>query len=91
MTGFDYIYASSQQMIDLLSFSNIQGLGIVYLIVGMIFIIWMVWFIVPYIDTMLKSRKEANEALKKRQLMNKIVLQKNLEDIIAKELERGKK
>ncbi|MBS9775184.1 hypothetical protein KGV52_00560 [Candidatus Gracilibacteria bacterium] len=91
MTGFDYIYASSQQMIDLLSFSNIQGLGIVYLIVGMIFIIGMVWFIVPYIDTMLKSRKEANEALKKRQLMNKIVLQKNLEDIIAKELERGKK
>lgn len=88
MTGFDYTYTSSKSMLELMSIANLSVWGIAYLIVWIIFIFGMVFYLVPHIDTWLKTRKQTAEKKRKKQLMNKIVLQKNLEDVIAKELKK---
>ncbi|MDD3793820.1 MAG: hypothetical protein PHI37_03345 [Candidatus Gracilibacteria bacterium] len=59
---------------------------IIVLIIGILFIISTIFYVFPIIKIYLNYKSTLKEKNKKRDLIRKIALQKDLEDKIAKEI-----
>ncbi|RAL55875.1 hypothetical protein BLD25_03500 [Candidatus Gracilibacteria bacterium GN02-872] len=87
MFGFEYRYTESFEI-----FKNIKKFldyGItewIFLSVGIIFIFSMTFYVIPKIKIYLKQSLKEKERNEKKKLINKIVLQKNLEDLVMREV-----
>ncbi|ATU05295.1 hypothetical protein BKN14_02455 [Candidatus Gracilibacteria bacterium HOT-871] len=87
MFGFHYEYIKSQEIFD--NIVKIYNYGIIeysVLIGGILLIISMIFFIVPAIKSYLRKSELKKEKAKKKQMINRIVLQKNLEDLVMREV-----
>ena len=88
MFWFEYRYTESFEI-----FKNITKIldywifEWIVLGVGIIFIFSMTFYVIPKIKLHLKQNLKEKERNEKKKLINKIVLQKNLEDLIRREVD----
>lgn len=88
MFWFHYKYITSLEI-----FNNLQKvidywiLEIATFLIWLIFIISFVFYIIPMIKIRLKQNTAEKEKRIKRKMLDKIVIQKNLEDIIKREID----
>lgn len=87
MIWFNYNYITFSEIIKnmklLLNYSFIE---IIILIISIILIIFTIFYILPIINIYLIYRKNLKEKNKKKELLRKIVLQKDIDDKISKDL-----
>ncbi len=84
---FKYTYMNSFDILNKIKWiSSWWTYEYIIIIIWIVMIFWLVFFVIPYIRIYLKSREIEKEKKRKRDLMNRIVLQKSLEDVITREL-----
>ncbi len=88
MFWFEYKYMNSYEIFEKIThISNFWVLEMFITATWVFFIFFMVMFFIPNLELRAIKKKEEAEKRKKRLLIDKIVLQKNLEDVITMELE----
>lgn len=84
---YNYEYITSGEIFK--SISNIKNYWIIDIII-LVIIIWIIltfiFYILPKLNNFMIKYKKEKETKIKKQMMNKIILQKDLEDSISKEL-----
>ncbi len=87
MFWFHYEYIKSQEIFDnIVKIYNYWIIEYSVLIGWILLIISMIFFIVPAIKSYLRKSELKKEKAKKKQMINRIVLQKNLEDLVMREV-----
>ncbi len=87
MFWFEYKYLTSCEIFEKIThIREYQTNDIIITVIWVFLIVFLVFFIIPYINVFFKTKKEEKDRKNKKNLMNKIILQKNLEDIITREL-----
>jgi len=87
MIWFNYNYITFSEVIkNMKLLLNYWFIEIIILIIGILFIISTIFYILPIIKVYLNYKKSTLEKAKKKELIRKIALQKDIDDKIAKEL-----
>ena len=87
MILFEYKYTSSSDIIN--NFKLLTEYSILeytILIVLLIILISMIYYIIPIINTYIIFRKKEKEKYKRKEMIKQIVMQKDINDEIEKEL-----
>jgi uncharacterized membrane protein YqiK len=87
MYWFEYIYNNPQYIIN--NIKLISEFSIIeYLILILIFIFFIVftYYILPYVELLIRYRKKESDKIKRKKLIQTIAIQKDLDDEIEKEL-----
>ena len=88
MFWFEYRYTESFEIFkNIKKFLDYWITEWIFLSVWIIFIFSMTFYVIPKIKIYLKQRLKEKERNEKKKLINKIVLQKNLEDLIRREVD----
>lgn len=88
MFWFEYRYTESFEIFkNIKKFLDYWITEWIFLSVWIIFIFSMTFYVIPKIKIYLKQSLEEKERNEKKKLINKIVLQKNLEDLIRREVD----
>ena len=88
MFWFEYRYTESFEIFkNIKKFLDYWITEWIFLSVWIIFIFSMTFYIIPKIKIYLKQSLKEKERNEKKKLINKIVLQKNLEDLIRREVD----
>ena len=88
MFWFEYRYTESFEIFkNIKKFLDYWITEWIFLSVWIIFIFSMTFYVIPKIKIYLKQSLKEKERNKKKKLINKIVLQKNLEDLIRREVD----
>lgn len=91
MFWFYYEYNTSYEIFkNLVKIQNYSILEILVLVIWLLIIFSFVFYIIPIFKIFLKRNEDEKNKRLKKQMINRIVLQKNLEDIIARELNEKK-
>lgn len=91
MFWFYYEYNTSYEIFkNLVKIQNYSILEILVLVIWLLIIFSFVFYIIPIFKIFLKRNEDEKNKKLKKQMINRIVLQKNLEDIIARELNEKK-
>ncbi len=86
MIWFIYNYTNFNDIIkNIVKINSYREIDIMILISLLILTLFLIYFFIPYIKVFFITKEEEKKKKEKKQLVNKIILQKNLEDIIAKE------
>ena len=92
MFWFQYLQTPTLDIFNnIIKIQNYWLVEILVLIIWLALIIWFTFFLIPRINIYFLKYKQAKEKSRKRKLIDKIVLQKNLEDLIKREVEGVKK
>lgn len=87
MYWFEYIYNNPTYIINnikLISEFSIVEYFILFIIV--VLFISFIYYIIPYFDILITYKNKENEKIKRKKLIQTIVIQKDLDDEIEKEL-----
>ena len=88
MFWFEYRYTESFEIFkNIKKFLDYWMTEWIFLSVWIIFIFSMTFYVIPKIKIYLKQSLKEKERNEKKKLINKIVLQKNLEDLIRREVD----
>lgn len=88
MFWFEYRYTESFEIFkNIKKFLDYWITEWIFLLVWIIFIFSMTFYVIPKIKIYLKQSLKEKEKNEKKKLINKIVLQKNLEDLIRREVD----
>ena len=88
MFWFEYRYTESFEIFkNIKKFLDYWIKEWIFLSVWIIFIFSMTFYVIPKIKIYLKQSLKEKERNEKKKLINKIVLQKNLEDLIRREVD----
>ena len=88
MFWFEYRYTESFEIFkNIKKFLDYWITEWIYLSVWIKFIFSMTFYVIPKIKIYLKQSLKEKERNEKKKLINKIVLQKNLEDLIRREVD----
>lgn len=88
MFWFEYRYTESFEIFkNIKKFLDYWITEWIFLSVWIIFIFSMTFYVIPKIKIYLKQSLKEKEKNEKKKLINKIVLQKNLEDLIRREVD----
>ncbi len=88
MFWFEYRYTESFEIFkNIKKFLDYWITEWIFLSVWIIFIFSMTFYVIPKIKIYLKQSLKEKERNEKKKLINKIVLQKNLEDLIRREVD----
>lgn len=88
MFWFEYRYTESFEIFkNIKKFLDYWITEWIFLSVWIIFIFSMTFYVIPKINIYLKQSLKEKERNEKKKLINKIVLQKNLEDLIRREVD----
>lgn len=88
MFWFEYKYTESFEIFkNIKKFLDYWITEWIFLSVWIIFIFSMTFYVIPKIKIYLKQSLKEKERNEKKKLINKIVLQKNLEDLIRREVD----
>ena len=88
MFWFEYRYTESFEIFkNIKKFLDYWVTEWIFLSVWIIFIFSMTFYVIPKIKIYLKQSLKEKERNEKKKLINKIVLQKNLEDLIRREVD----
>ena len=88
MFWFEYRYTESFEIFkNIKKFLDYWITEWIFLSVWIIFIFSMTFYVIPKIKIYLKKSLKKKERNEKKKLINKIVLQKNLEDLIRREVD----
>lgn len=88
MFWFEYKYTESFEIFkNIKKFLDYWITEWIFLSVWIIFIFSMTFYVIPKIKIYLKQSLKEKEKNEKKKLINKIVLQKNLEDLIRREVD----
>lgn len=88
MFWFEYRYTESFEIFkNIKKFLDYWITEWIFLSVWIIFIFSMTFYVIPKIKIYLKQSLKVKERNEKKKLINKIVLQKNLEDLIRREVD----
>ena len=88
MFWFEYRYTESFEIFkNIKKFLDYWITEWIFLSVWIIFIFSMTFYVIPKIKIYLKQSLKEKERNEKKKLINKIVLQKNLEDLIRREID----
>lgn len=91
MFWFQYEYIKPYEIfINMTKLKDYWTLESISLVIWIIMILAMVFYIIPIIKIYFKQNLKEKEKQQKRKIINRIVLQKNLEDIIRKEIDEKK-
>lgn len=91
MFWFNYEFKNFSEIIEnFLKITSYSLLEFFILFIWITFIFTNIFVITPMIKNFFKKRLEEKEKNKKRQMINKIVIQKNLEDLIMREINEKK-
>lgn len=87
MIWFEYKYITYLEVVKkmkiIIDYSIIE---IIILLISVFLILWFILYIIPIINVYLENNKLIKEKNKKKNLLKKISLQRNIEDKIAKEI-----
>ena len=87
MIWFEYEYTAFSEVIKSLKIITDYTINdLITLIIWLVLIVLFVFYIIPINEVYRNSQKIKKEKLRKRDLLRKISLQKNIEDKIAKEI-----
>jgi len=87
MLWFEYKYITFSEIIkNIKIFTDYSTYELIILIIAVFIILLLTIYIIPIIAVYINSQKIKKEKIRKRDLLRKISLQKNIEDKIAKEL-----
>jgi len=87
MIWFNYNYITFSEVIkNMKLLLNYWFIEIIILIIGILFIISTIFYILPIIKVYLNYKNTTKDKAKKKELIRKIALQKDIDDKIAKEL-----
>ena len=88
MFWFEYRYTESFEIFkNIKKFLDYWITEWIFLSVWIIFIFSMTFYVIPKIKIYLKQSLKEKERNEKKKLINKIVLQNNLEDLITREVD----
>ena len=88
MFWFEYRYTESFEIFkNIKKFLDYWITEWIFLSVWIIFIFSMTFYVIPKIKIYLKQSLKEKERNEKKKLINKLVLQKNLEDLIRREVD----
>lgn len=88
MFWFEYRYTESFEIFkNIKKFLDYWITEWIFLSIWIIFIFSMTFYVIPKIKIYLKQSLKEKERNEKKKLINKIVLQKNLEDLIRREVD----
>ncbi|PZM86558.1 hypothetical protein DLH72_00620 [Candidatus Gracilibacteria bacterium] len=87
MFGFYYEYNKSSDILkNMTKIKDYSLTEILVLVLGLFIILLMVFLIVPSIKKYIIKKKNENEKNLRKRMIDKIVLQKNLEDLVMREV-----
>lgn len=91
MFWYYYEFTKSYEIFkNMTKIQNYSILEILVLVIWLVFLISFVFYILPIFKIYQKKHEDEKNRRIKKQMIDRIVLQKNLEDIIARELNEKK-
>lgn len=91
MFWYDYEYEKATEIFkNMLKIKDYSATEFIVLIFWTIIIFWFIFYIIPFFNIYLKKYELEKKRKIKKQLIDRIVVQKNLEDIISRELNEKK-
>ena len=88
MIGFSYIYKSSDEVLQSAShLSNMSLWDILWLIISILLVIACICIIFPSIIIIYEYKQQKKEKRNKKKLLTQILLQKEIEDEVGKEIQ----
>lgn len=87
MFWFQYEYLKSHEIFkNFLKIYDYSIFEILVLIIWTTIILASVFYIIPFIKNYIKNKNEARKKKEKKKIIDRIVLQKNLEDLVMREV-----
>ncbi len=88
MLWFEYKYLTSSEILSkIVNLMDYSIIDIIILVIWLVLIIILTFYVFPFINIYNKEKQKLKEKKRKKEMLRKIVLQKEINESIAKELD----